>query len=153
MVTLGDREISDLWNPNAQSSLILIRARKYWCMHGEGLFFTPHPQHPEQLLQIEDHEFVGRADGLTPACNVFDFLALHFGSYRQAIDHVIGKYFAYSKRAEVTVPSLEDWEKEWKNNPQARPAPKIVAVDFQSAQQAPAEQVAQPSAAVPVGAS
>ena len=59
----------------------------------EGLFFTPHPQHPEDLLQIEDHEFVGRADGLTPACNVFDFLALHFGSYRQAIDHVIGKYF------------------------------------------------------------
>src|SRR6266446_8005012 len=114
----------------------------------EGLFFTPHPQHPEDLLQIEDHEFVGRADGLTPACNVFDFLALHFGSYRQAIDHVIGRYFAYSKRAEVTVPSLEDWEKEWKNNPQASPAAKVLAVDFQSPQRAPVEHVKQPSGAV-----
>lgn len=61
-------------------------------------------------------------------------------------------HYAYSKRAEVTVPSLEDWEKQWKKNPQASPAPKIVAVDFQSAQQAPAEQASQPGAAVPVRA-
>ncbi len=58
-------------------------------------------------------------------------------------------HHAYSKRAEVTVPSLEDWEKQWKKNPQASPAPKVVAVDFKSAQQSPAEQVAQPGAAVP----
>jgi len=57
-------------------------------------------------------------------------------------------HHAYSKRAEVTVPSLEEWEKQWKNNPQASSAPKIVAVNFQSAQQAPAEQIAQPGAAV-----
>src|SRR5216683_3742248 len=62
-------------------------------------------------------------------------------------------HYAYSKRAEVTVPSLEDWEKEWKNNPQASPAAKVLAVDFQSAQQAPAERVDQPGSAVPVGAS
>jgi len=73
---------------------------------------------------------------------------------QQALGHNSKEvHHAYSKRAEVTVPSLEEWERQWKNNPQARPAPKIVAVDFQSAQQAPAEQVAQPSAAVPVGAS
>ncbi|MGO8926309.1 MAG: tyrosine-type recombinase/integrase [Limisphaerales bacterium] len=61
-------------------------------------------------------------------------------------------HHAYSKRAEVTVPSLEDWEKQWKKNPQASPAPKVVAVDFQSAQQAPAEPVNQPGAAVPIRA-
>src|SRR6266705_1865348 len=71
----------------------------------EGLFFTPHPQHPEDLLQIEEHEFVGRADGPTPACNVFDFLALHFGSYRKAMDHVIGRYYNLA-----SVPTGLDWD-------------------------------------------
>jgi integrase len=41
-------------------------------------------------------------------------------------------HHAYSKHAEVTVPSLDDWEKEWKKNPQAIAQPKVVAVDFQS---------------------
>jgi integrase len=57
-------------------------------------------------------------------------------------------HYAYSRRAEVTVPSLEDWEKEWKNNPQGSPAAKVLALDFQSA-----ERVDQPGSAVPVGAS
>ncbi len=57
-------------------------------------------------------------------------------------------HYAYSKRAEVTVPSLEDWEKEWKNNPQASPAAKVLAVDFHSPQRAAVEQVKQPSGAV-----
>jgi integrase len=39
-------------------------------------------------------------------------------------------HFAYSKHAEVTVPSLDDWEKEWKKNPQAVAQPKVLAVDF-----------------------
>lgn len=38
---------------------------------------------------------------------------------------------AYSKHAEVTVPSLDDWEKQWKKNPQGMEKPKVVAVDFQ----------------------
>ncbi|HEY3854536.1 MAG TPA: hypothetical protein VGO67_09100, partial [Verrucomicrobiae bacterium] len=39
-------------------------------------------------------------------------------------------HHAYSKRAEVTVPSLDDWEKEWaKNTPRNEP-PKLVPVDF-----------------------
>jgi integrase len=37
---------------------------------------------------------------------------------------------AYSKHAEVTVPSLDDWEKQWKKNPQGMEKPKVVAVDF-----------------------
>jgi site-specific recombinase XerD len=45
-------------------------------------------------------------------------------------------HHAYSKHAEVTVPSLDDWEKEWKKNPQAVAQPKVVPVDFQSRQSA-----------------
>jgi integrase len=41
-------------------------------------------------------------------------------------------HYAYSKRAEVTVPSLDDWEKEWKKDPRGLQKPKVVAVDFQS---------------------
>jgi len=39
-------------------------------------------------------------------------------------------HHAYSKRAEVTVPSLDDWEKQWKKDPHAAQQPKVVAVDF-----------------------
>jgi integrase len=41
-------------------------------------------------------------------------------------------HHAYSKHAEVTVPSLDDWENEWQKNPQRGGQPKLVAVDFQS---------------------
>jgi integrase len=37
---------------------------------------------------------------------------------------------AYAKHAEVTVPSLDDWEKQWKENPQANQKPAIVSVNF-----------------------
>jgi integrase len=47
-------------------------------------------------------------------------------------------HHAYSKNAEVTVPSLDDWEKQWKKNPQAMQQPKVVAVDFQSRPDGPA---------------
>jgi hypothetical protein len=43
-------------------------------------------------------------------------------------------HHAYSKHAEVTVPSLDDWEKEWQNNPQRSAQPKLLAADFGSAQ-------------------
>ena len=70
-------------------------------------------------------------------------------SIKQALGHNSkAVHYAYSKRAEVTVPALEDWEKEWKNNPQASPAAKVLAVDFQSPQGAPVEQVKPPSGAV-----
>ena len=41
-------------------------------------------------------------------------------------------HHAYSKPADVTVPSLDDWEKQWKKNPQGMEKPKVVAVDFQA---------------------
>ncbi len=47
------------------------------------------------------------------------------GHNSKAIHH------AYSKNAEVTVPSLDDWEKQWKENPQGMQKPKVVPVDFQ----------------------
>jgi len=56
-------------------------------------------------------------------------------------------HHAYSKHAEVTVPSLDDWEKEWKKNPQGMAQPKVVPVNFQSPQAAPASATeAQPTA-------
>jgi integrase len=37
---------------------------------------------------------------------------------------------AYAKRAEVTVPSLADWEKDWQENPQRSGQPKPLPTDF-----------------------
>ena len=39
---------------------------------------------------------------------------------------------AYAKHAEVTVTSLDDWEKDWQENPQGRVQPKLLPVDFRS---------------------
>jgi integrase len=39
---------------------------------------------------------------------------------------------AYSRKAKVTVPSLDDWERQWKQNPQEMQKPKVVAVEFQT---------------------
>ena len=47
-------------------------------------------------------------------------------------------HHASSKHAEVTVPSLDDWEKQWKKNPHGMKQPKLVAVDFQSNLDGPA---------------
>jgi hypothetical protein len=38
----------------------------------------------------------------------------------------------YAKHAEVTVPSLADWEKDWQDNPQRNGQPKLLAVDYRS---------------------
>jgi hypothetical protein len=43
-------------------------------------------------------------------------------------------HHAYSKHAEVTVPSLDDWEKQWKKNPQGIVKPAVVQVDFLASQ-------------------
>jgi len=37
-------------------------------------------------------------------------------------------HHAYSKHAEVTVPSLDDWEKQWKKGEMTKP--KLVPVEF-----------------------
>jgi hypothetical protein len=39
---------------------------------------------------------------------------------------------AYAKHAEVTVPSLDDWEKDWQENPKLNTQPKLQPVDSQS---------------------
>ena len=39
-------------------------------------------------------------------------------------------HHAYSKHAEVTVPSLDDWEKEWGKNSQRNAQPKFLPMDF-----------------------
>src|SRR5258708_7869732 len=58
-----------------------------------GLSFTPHPKDSAHLLQISTNEFIGQANGPTPACNLFDFLALYFGSYGTAADFAINRYY------------------------------------------------------------
>ena len=49
------------------------------------------------------------------------------GHNSEAVHH------AYSKHAEVTVPSLDDWEKQWKENPQQITQPKVLPVNFRAA--------------------
>ena len=39
-------------------------------------------------------------------------------------------HHTYSKRAEVTVPSLDDWEKDWQENPQRSGQTKVLPVDL-----------------------
>jgi len=39
---------------------------------------------------------------------------------------------AYAKHAEVTVPSLDDWEKEWAKSSHRSVQPMLVPVNFQS---------------------
>jgi integrase len=46
---------------------------------------------------------------------------------------------AYAKHAEVTVPSLYDWEKDWQENPQHKLQTKLLPVDFRPPVDAVAE--------------
>jgi hypothetical protein len=39
-------------------------------------------------------------------------------------------HHAYAKHAEVTVPSLDDWEKDWQENPQRSSVSKFVSIDL-----------------------
>ena len=41
-------------------------------------------------------------------------------------------HHACPEHPEVAVPSLDDWEKEWQENPQRRVQPKLLPVDFRS---------------------
>lgn len=53
-------------------------------------------------------------------------------------------HHAYAKHAEVTVPSLDDWEKQWKENPQQIAQPKVLPVDFRNAPVAVEDRAADP---------
>jgi hypothetical protein len=54
------------------------------------------------------------------------FVQQALGHNSKAVHH------AYSKHAEVTVPSLDDWEKEWGENSQRSGQPKLLPVNFRS---------------------
>lgn len=41
-------------------------------------------------------------------------------------------HHAYAKNAEVTVPSLDEWEKQWQKNPQQITHPKVLPVNFRN---------------------
>jgi hypothetical protein len=41
-------------------------------------------------------------------------------------------HHAYSKHAEVPVPSLDDWEKDWQENPQRSVQTKLLPAAFRS---------------------
>jgi hypothetical protein len=41
-------------------------------------------------------------------------------------------HHAYAKHAEITVPSLDDWEKDCQDNPQRGGQPKLLPVAFRS---------------------
>ena len=56
-------------------------------------------------------------------------------------------HHAYSKNAEVTVPSLDDWEKQWRTNPQQMAKPAVVQVDFQAQHTVPCETEVESAAA------
>jgi len=51
-------------------------------------------------------------------------------------------HHAYAKHAEVTVPSLDEWEKQWKENPQQITQPKVLPVNFRAAGGAPESRIA-----------
>jgi hypothetical protein len=44
----------------------------------------------------------------------------------------MGRLLHDSKHAEVTAPSQDDWEKEWKKNSHHSVQPKLLPVDFRS---------------------
>lgn len=52
---------------------------------------------------------------------------------------------AYAKHAEVTVPSLADWEEDWEKNSERRRQPKLLPVDFRSLLAASRNQIKTPA--------
>lgn len=57
-----------------------------------GSYFTKHPEDERHSLLITQSQFVGFPNGPTPGCNAVDFLAMHYGSYSQAMDHIAQRY-------------------------------------------------------------
>jgi hypothetical protein len=56
---------------------------------------------------------------------------------------------AYAKHAKVTVPSLADWEKDWRENPQRSVQPKLQPVDFRSPRSVVLNQIDVPTSQQP----
>lgn len=52
-------------------------------------------------------------------------------------------HYAYAKHAEVLVPSLDDWEKDWKKDRRSVPEAKVVSLNFKAEQKEPEPQAAQ----------
>ncbi len=59
-------------------------------------------------------------------------------------------HHAYSKHAEVTIPSLDDWEKTWQQNPQQIIKPAVVQVNFQGPADGPKEGLEHKGEAAPM---
>ncbi len=57
-----------------------------------------------------------------------------FNDWRPEANPMIALGDAYSRNAEVTVPSLDDWERQWRENPQKIAKPAVVQVDFKAQQ-------------------
>jgi hypothetical protein len=53
-------------------------------------------------------------------------VGLSLGHNSKAVHH------AYSKHAEVTAPSLDDWEREWGKDSQGSVQPRLLPVEFRS---------------------
>jgi hypothetical protein len=70
----------------------------------------------------------GNAAASPPRCLWYPerFAQRALGHNSKAVHH------ACSKHAEVTVPSLDDWEKKWGKNPHRNVQPKLPPVDFHS---------------------
>jgi hypothetical protein len=58
----------------------------------QGSYFTTHPKNKGHSFRITQTQFVGFPNAPTPGCNAVDFLAMHFGSYSEAIDHLAQRY-------------------------------------------------------------
>jgi hypothetical protein len=72
-------------------------------------------------------EIFNRSDGAGLKCGFPERFAQHALGHNSKAVHR-----AYAKHAEVTVPSLADWEKDWQENPQLSAQPKLLPVDFRS---------------------
>jgi hypothetical protein len=72
-------------------------------------------------------EIFNRSDGAGLKCGFPErFAQQALGHNSQAVHRV------YAKHAEVTVPSLADWEKEWQDNPKRSGQTKLLPVVLRS---------------------
>jgi len=76
----------------------------------DGAFFTPHPKFPEYSFEIRRNELVAAEyNNPTPGCNLFDFLAMHYGSYEEAFEQVSNRYFNLAMTPSgITLGSMQD---------------------------------------------
>jgi integrase len=102
----------------------------------------------DEPAAVDEETGGDRATEFRQRCDGLEILGVSLHSYRyawaeralkcgyperfaqQALGHNSkAVHHAYSKHAEVTVPSLDDWEKEWGENSQRSMQPKLLPVD------------------------